>query len=509
MFVVITEWAEWHFFGIINEYGVIHDLFRKFNNKMSRKIRNIDKLPLYTLPKLYGWHLMSKQDIDKKNMGKIFKFIGANWWDLVENNYLPISSDTITIKTDKVYTVLFVNVGVTNVQITDVNSGDIYNIQAGKRSTINNIEKVMTFSSSSGNLSTCLVGSIMLILLNIQDLISGVTKLPDTSLFTDFLLMSGVPDKEQYINTVSIEELSMIVCSGWDCEEEGQIKSDFVELLLKQWKKVNPSRIKGIGHEKGIPKVVQWIWVKKDTRVKNSFTKLKTVFYKFMDTWIKRNPEFVFNIWNDNENFVLPKKYENIITLQGPDKIEKLLNRLPKAIRGKIKHLYYKHPNAGARSDTLRQVILYLEGGWYGDINDSACMAELEKLGSRFDYVIGIEPVIYVNNAIVGAKRRHIFSKSMLCWLAKNSKIFVDEWPDIEKEEDEARDDYVVSTTGPIAMTSVIFGCMTKKNNLLSHTLILPSSWVYPNYWIPESSESWLKPVSIFAHYDRRDFLKS
>lgn len=147
----------------------------------------------------------------------------------------------------------------------------------------------------------------------------------------------------------------------------------------------------------------------------------------------------------------------------------------------------------------------------YSDVNDGACLAPMGKLFESFDFLIGIEPVMYVNNAIIGSRKKHIIPQGMIVWLSKNAHNFVKEWnrdythPDVEQEE---KDDYIVSTTGPIAMTQVIFGVMKKYEKKLSKSLILPSSWVYPNYWIPDSSATWLKPMSITAHYDRRDYLK-
>ena len=116
---------------------------------------------------------------------------------------------------------------------------------------------------------------------------------------------------------------------------------------------------------------------------------------------------------------------------------------------------------------------------------------------------------MYVNNAIIGAKKGHIINKRFIAFLSANARNFVEEWKDdyAHETEQEAKDDYIVSTTGPIAMSTIIFSVLAEKT--LEHSLILPSSWVYPNYWAKVTSEKWLKPVSITAHYDARDFLAS
>lgn len=184
------------------------------------------------------------------------------------------------------------------------------------------------------------------------------------------------------------------------------------------------------------------------------------------------------------------------------------MDKLPDEVRTKIKYLYYNHPNPGARADTLRQVVLYYQGGVYCDVNDAACLVSLEKFLQKHDYFIALEPVMYANNAVIGSKKKHIISKLMIAWLAFIGKEFVREWKEEYVDADqEDRDDYIVSNSGPIAITQVIFGILMDNPEKLKNSLILPSSWVYPNYWMKESPLEWLKPVSITGHYDRRDFL--
>jgi hypothetical protein len=319
--------------------------------------------------------------------------------------------------------------------------------------------------------------------------------------------MTGVPDQEQYINTVGIENFDYVDTRGWEYRDtQTEVKSDFVELLLEQWETVNPN--KRSPAPVGIPNVVHWIWLRRDPK-KQEFGELKGTFHKFMKTWIDRNPEFTFNIWTDNPNFEVPKQFGDIINVKGPQDIEDLLDKLPDQVRNNIKYLMKNHGNVGARSDTLRQCILYFEGGIYADVNDAMCMAPLDKMFEKFDFIIGMEPVVYVNNAIIASKKRHPIPQAMITWLAHNAREFVDEWEhDYTDEEQDAKDDYIVSTTGPIAMTQVMFGVMKNSIRKLDHSLILPSAWVYPNYWIPESPGVWLKPVSIFSHWDGRSFLE-
>lgn len=465
------------------------------------------KFPAYSLPRLYGWHLMVKQDI--KERGKIFKDFGLNWWDLFVKGDLDLEKGSFTIDSKKGHSFVFINLGKNSVKMSNSVTGDVYNVQPGKRSTINNtFDKKITFVSSSktNEINVTQLGNMFLILLQVEQIGKGVSSLFKTDVFNDFLLMTGIPDKEQYINTLGIENFSSLKISGWNfLDEDSSIKADWVELLLEQWDVCNPR--KKTKAPAGIPFKIHWIWlgVKPDG---SKFGDIQPRFFKFMNTWINRNPNFEYNIWTDNPDFYLPPEFEGVITVRGPKEIKKVFDKFPPNVSSKLRYLFSHHPNVGARSDTLRQAVLYKVGGIYSDINDGACLASFKKMCEKFDFIIGMEPVFYVNNAIIASKPGHPICKNFLVFLAHNHKKFPDEWiNDYAGAEQDEKDDYIVSTTGPIAMSQIIFGVLQEK--LLPHSLILPSSWIYPNYWINKPSKFWLKPVSITAHYDARDYLKS
>jgi hypothetical protein len=474
---------------------------------MLNKSINTAKFPPYSLPKIYGWHLIPKQNL--KETGKVYQYFGANWWDLLLSKQLPLHEGEIEVKTKDAHAIIFINLGCDEVKMTNTESGDVYNVKPGKRSTVNNTnDKVVIFRSSKrGNkMHLTKIGSIWIILLQVEQIKEGTCLIEKSDIFSDFLLMTGIPDKDQYMNTTGIENMDFFMVDDWKyVGSDTGMKSDFATNILDQWEVVNPR--KRSKPPKGIPNKIHWIWFRKDPK-KQEYGELKPVFYKFMDTWIERNPGFQFNLWTDNPNFPLPARYQDVVTIRGPDHVMNLINKLPHKIAKKIRYIYLNHPNVGARSDTIRQCILYFVGGMYADINDGACLAPMEKMFTKFDFIIGLEPVMYVNNAIIGSKKGHIINKYMIAWLAHNSKDFVEEWiEEYTDAEQEEKDDYIVSTTGPIAMTYAIFGVFNEQPDKLKHSLFLPSAWIYPNYWIPESPASWLKPVSITAHYDRRDYL--
>jgi hypothetical protein len=467
---------------------------------------NLKTFPLYALPKLDGWHNMVSKE--PKEKGKLYEYFGYNWWDLFLNNKLPIKYGSITINPNDTHMITIVNMGKDLIKIKEKNSGDIYNVPRSQKSIVNNTTNknvILKANKRKCEMLTTYVGNVCLVMVQLEDIRKEKWNVKKTTIYTDFLLMNGIPDTVQYLNTVGIENLTFIDSRGWKFKEEDSgSKIEFSEILIDRWKKINPT--KKPETKVSIPLKVHWIWLR--LNLDGKYGELPDRFFKFMDTWINHNQNFEFNIWTDNEDFKLPEKYENVIKVNGPGNIEKLFNKLPPNISKKIKFLYKNHKNVGARSDTLRQAILHIIGGMYSDINDGSCLMSLEQICNKFDFLIGLEPVMYVNNAIIGSAPKHDFTKNMLVWLANNSKDFVEEWDedytgkDVEQDE---KDDYIVSTTGPIAMTYCIFGALKKKE--YNSSLILPSSWIYPNYWVKESPVHWLKPVSLTAHFDARDYL--
>ena len=206
--------------------------------------------------------MMTKQDI--KDTGKIYQYFGANWWDLLMNDILPVNVGEITVKTKDAHAIIFINLGADSVTMTNTDTGDIYNVMPGKRSTVNNtfdrtIKLVCSKSDSKMHLTR--IGTIYIILLQIEQIKDGDAMVKNSDIFKDFLLMTGVPDKDQYFNTIGLEELGALKTEGWKyIGEESGGKLDFVEFLLSQWEKVNPSKRTSAPVES--PKVVQWIWLR-------------------------------------------------------------------------------------------------------------------------------------------------------------------------------------------------------------------------------------------------------
>ena len=171
---------------------------------------------------------------------------------------------------------------------------------------------------------------------------------------------------------------------------------DWVQLVADRWSEINPAKRLPAG--KSIPKKIHWIWLARQPGTPNP---LKPKYTKFMRSWILRNPNSEFYLWTDSSDPGIPTEIKDKVQVMNQDDISDLLNNLPAESRNGAIYMYKKHPNVGSRADTLRQCILYTIGGVYADVNDMLCMIPMEPYMEKFDFMAGLEPMLYVNNAFV------------------------------------------------------------------------------------------------------------
>ena len=458
----------------------------------------VKNIGIHNSPLIPGWHLHNKKEIK----GSVYKNFGKNWWDLLSENKIGIKHKIEIKQNADIHTYVMINMGHKTLEVTDKLSQEVYNIPSGHRSYLNQYKNKYLLVTNDKNclIQPVIIGEIVVVLFGIEN----TKKITNTALFNDFFLMCGIPNKHQYISTTDLNVwLEKYEIEHRNLEIEEEERSEWAEFLETHWIECNPSNAIILPKSKSIPFKIHWIWI---SRVPGTENPLKKRFTKFIKTWIVRNPNCEYNLWTDSSNPGVPIELKDKIRVRNIKDIQNILNSLPNSIKNGVKYVYKNHPNVGARSDTLRQSILYVEGGCYADVNDMNCLMPIEDLFEKFDYMIGLEPGIYVNNAFMASAPKHIIPKNFLTFISINSREFVKEWkddsPDMSKDE---KDDLIVSQTGPIAMTSVIFGVIDKD---LSNTCIFPCSWIYPNYGVTKSSENWLKPVSLTAHFDARDYLK-
>lgn len=457
---------------------------------------------IYRLPLTRGWHARTELATDRRSM---FRYFGANWWDLVASGKWKESKyfgrDRIVIPSIDTYTTGIVIINMCDKPMTVIqkskNAEVKYYIKRYGTVMYNRMDRnEVVLCKGLMNFVRC--GDCYMLLLGVDSLV-GIVK---TELYKNFMLACGIVNENLYYNTVGLNAYvnKIVVRGGVINVDDNESMYDWVRLCSEHWGRVNPaSRLSSGG---SIPGLIHFIWLSKVPG--GSANPLKPKFKKYIASWINRNPECKCMIWTDSRTeFSVPVR--GMIVKYGSDILE-IIKKLPKHMQRNLTRLYKRHPNVGIRADTLRQMILYVMGGMYADVNDMSCIMPMKNFRKKFDFIAGMEPMMYVNNAFVAAKPRHIIQRNFLEYISQNSSTFLRDWdPKLETEE---KDNLVVSQTGPIAFSGILFGLLDKGSRYMKRSCILPSSWVYPNYQITSEPESWLKPVSITSHYDQRDYLK-
>jgi mannosyltransferase OCH1-like enzyme len=462
---------------------------------------------VYDLPLLRHWHSYNEL---KPMPGKTYQYFGYNWWDLMNSNIFQQSKycgyGTIELKTSgNSPGYIFINCSSKPIRITNKSTKEVYLINGYSTRLYNKSdENILVADYSDCLMQYTRLGDATGILLGLEQLLIGKSDISKSPLYKDLLLGSGVLNADQYYATTGLNAyLSKVYREHGHMEsEEDSSMMHWVETLAERWKNINPA--KRLPRGKSIPHKIHWIWL---SRVPGTPNPLRKKYTKFMKSWIMRNPTSEFFLWTDSSDPKISPEIRDRIQIMDANDINDLMNSLPSESKQGILHMYKKHPNVGSRADTLRQCILYSIGGIYADVNDMLCMIPLETYMDKFDFMAGLEPMLYVNNAFVASAPKHPIVRNFLQFIAQNSKEFVNNWdPNLEKDE---KDNLVVSQTGPIAFSSIIFGLIDPETGQdLPRTCIFPSKFIYSNYEINETPLSWLTPITLCSHWDERAFLK-
>jgi len=370
-------------------------------------------------------------------------------------------------------------------------------------------------------------GDAYYVFLKVEDIVSGLTTITELSLYKNLLLCSGIINEDQYLKNMSLNGfLDRVVYDTENNKKSTEIyvedmttMDEFIMLLQDQWEYVNPINVSLEKQSKdfvGIPPKIHWIWLSKTIqKTINEEAKESSVssFKQFMMTWSLRNPNLELNIWTNSASLEVPPELKDRIVIRNLKSINETINLIKgtplKNLYNDLMNIIHRHPNVGIRADTLRQVILYTIGGLYTDINDMACLIPFEPYLNNFDFICGLEPMMYINNAIIGSKKGHCICERFLRYICYKKKTAFEEYDNSKDFDREERDNFVVGISGPIAFSSVVFGTLfdNSDNDLLNRTCIFPSKFLYSNYQITESSNSWMSPFSMSSHYDKRDFI--
>ena len=477
---------------------------------------------VYDLPLINGWHANTNVNPEKNK--KIYGYFGYNWWDLMysgilqKSKYVGIGSYNIIKSIGPGY--LLINCSNKKLTIKNTFSGDVYNIFPYKYVYYNPTrENTLVSDDNKCIFNQIKVGDSSYILVGVEDLLTGESNITKTVLFSNLLIGSGIINSELYYNTTGLNAyLSKSYRIGKHIEtEEDMLMMDWVNTVEDRWNIINPTRRLPKGDS--IPHKIHWIWLSRlNNKTNNIINPLNSKYYKFIKSWIVRNPNCEYYLWTDSIESGLNKELQDKIQIMNMDNIYDVLNKLPKESKDGVINMFENHPNVGSRADTLRQSILYVIGGVYADVNDMACLIPMEKYMDYFDFMAGMEPMMYVNNAFVASAPKHIITKNFLLQISENSDEYIESWdPNMEKEE---KDNLVVSQTGPVAFSSILYGIFHKdeddeddeykdNNNIICpRTCIFPSKFIYSNYEIDDSPLSWLSPVTLSGHFDERAYLK-
>ena len=401
--------------------------------------------------------------------------------------------------------------------------------QRQRQRQITTADLIKTVGTNSVWMHCIKFGHAYYVFLKFEDIINGIVSPVELPVYRSILLCSGIINEDIYSRDTSLnwylKKASYDENNNMYFDDQAFMQQ-YIELLTDQWETVNPAIVEPNKNPriKLIPHRIHWIWLsyKVGSKYKESPPSSVVKFEQFMKTWIIRNPTFEFNIWTNNSKLELPASIASKIIIRNLDDINNTIELLKGTKLKKnykiIDNIIHNHQNVGIRSDTLRQTILYTLGGVYADVNDMACLVPFETFLNTFDFFCGLEPMMYPNNAIIGSRKGHKIPERFLDSIVFVNKEIFEDYPELlehyknKEDEDNNKDDidnFVVSHTGPIAFSGVIYGFLSdaqENKKSYDRTCIFPSKFLYSNYEITEESSAWLSPFSLTAHYDARSF---
>lgn len=262
-----------------------------------------------------------------------------------------------------------------------------------------------------------------------------------------------------------------------------------------------------------IPKILHFIWLKKDvTSVFNS---------GYINTWLDFHKGYQFNVWTDFPEDEVPEelKRDARITLKYGDDITEILEWFEtEHPNTSASTVYRKTSQVGARSDILRYMLLYKYGGMYADINDFECFKSTDGLFHKYSFIIGAETsfadnndFVFVNNAFIANVPGHEVLRRMLYLITLNDCVKDGaSWKDI--------DDYIANVTGVALLRAVVLGYFMDPSVDKRDCVVLPSVYIYPacfydaatNIHIVNSKDDkdkWLHDETYAAHYTQHAFV--
>lgn len=189
-------------------------------------------------------------------------------------------------------------------------------------------------------------------------------------------------------------------------EEERYVITKEDQKRLGQFAAMHACAIQKIKSNPSIPTVFHFIWLGPKPFPEASIQYLKS--------WRLMHPDWKFKFWTDLKR-ELPEGVEEQFTQE--------------LDLGPYEELYYNCDNFGERSQLLRYLILFKEGGIYVD-HDVECLKNISLFQQKHDFFCGLEPIstsilsssINPSCHLLGAAPNHPILASTLQWLKKEWK---------------------------------------------------------------------------------------
>jgi mannosyltransferase OCH1-like enzyme len=166
-----------------------------------------------------------------------------------------------------------------------------------------------------------------------------------------------------------------------------------------------------------VPKALHFIWMGPRPFPENSTLNLIS--------WKERHPSWNFFFWTD--------KPERSPPLEGVHR--RLISDLD---LGQFQRFFEESDNWSEKSDLIRFMIMYKEGGIYVD-HDVKCIRALDPLSSHYDFVAGYEPLhpngytikgaFVPNTGLIISRPHHPIMKRVIERLSARWDIFAKKYP--------------------------------------------------------------------------------
>lgn len=374
----------------------------------------------------------------------------------------------------------------------------------------------------------------------------------------DFRMMSGLYAmrlRDGGGSQISYDGEARIAIGGKLVNSMLPVLNDQVDILANNWQE---SKLWPPKTPTTIPNKMHFVWLSKTPD--DPVSPLENTSIGRMKSWMKHHgADMEYNVWTNAENpedlkldefFEYARKHgaehkvkiNNIATLKrdfdhhlSEDKklaVDGEENDVSYAdLRSGVYQMLDPWKSAGARSDILRLIALYMHGGTYADINDTVCYKRFDGedgVNANCDFAACIEPQGMINTAIISAKQHSDVLLSCLATFSLQANQGVadaEQAARYQKRIDggnephnvrllrEDIDDLVVTRTGPINFTKAIVGYLQAQGEMSDveseRVKVLPSSYFYPGWGLMDkfANPDLHKEDTVADHKDGRAYL--